>query len=45
MSKRKITVLSKDTTDKVNIMLTAEKDVETDITTFRIQGVVRQLYN
>lgn len=45
MSKQEITVLSSDTTDKVNIKFLAIKDVETDITTFRIQGVVRQLCN
>lgn len=45
MSKQKITILSSDKIDKVNIKMSAVKDVETDITTFRIQGVVRQLCN
>lgn len=41
MSKQKITILSSDITDKVNIKMLAVKDVDTNITIFKIEGFVR----
>ena len=41
MSKQKITILSSDITDKVNIKMSAVKDVDTNITIFKIEGFVR----